>query len=165
MNEYKKIASMKFIDIFGKDWVYENSRNISSNCRDMGDSVEIKFIQNEYLCSEEELISKNGVSESKGRISFIVNKKDKTCRVLSDTIVIGKRRDRIKARILECCTLFAFDYKGKEYNIDPFSETDFHIYADGNEFNVSDIEDVMGMPYIDGKNLNEVADLIENIDW
>lgn len=96
MNEYKEIASLKLIDLFGKEWVYENSRNLSSNCQDMGDSVKITFIQNEYLYSEEELISKNSIFESKGRISFIINKKDKTCRILSDTIVICNKENQIK---------------------------------------------------------------------
>lgn len=169
IKEYKRIASLKLIDMFGKEWVSENSRNLSSIFQDKGDSVEIKFIQNEYLCSEEELISKNSIFESKVRISFIINKKDKTCRVLSDTIVTGKLRDKIKARILECCTLFAFEYEGKEYHVDPFSENDFcvytDVYGDQNMFEMSDIEDVMGTPYIDGKSLNEVADYIEILDW
>ena len=75
----------------------------------------------------------------------------------------------IKSRILECCTLFAFEYEGKEYHIDPFSENDFCVYADvyGDQsmLELSDIENVMGMPYIDGKSLNEVADYIEILDW
>ena len=75
----------------------------------------------------------------------------------------------IESRILECCTLFAFEYEGKEYHVDPFSKNDFCVYADvyGEQsmIKLSDIEDVMSMPYIDGKSLNEAADNIEIICW
>jgi len=69
--------------------------------------------------------------------------------------------DKLKNRILECCTLVEFEYNGKIYNVDPFSESDFHIYADGDEFDVTSIDAVFNSPYIEGKSLSSVIDDIK----
>ncbi len=78
--------------------------------------------------------------------------------------------EKIKARINEMCTLFGFEYNGKEGNVDPcYSHSDkqynFLLFFDGEEQIVHSIEDVMNTPFIDGKTLTEVAEKIEIIEW
>lgn len=78
--------------------------------------------------------------------------------------------DKIKNRIDEMCTLFGFEYNGKEGNVDPcysFStkQNNFLLFFDGTEQTVHTIDDVMNTPFIDGKTLAEVADKIEITEW
>lgn len=78
--------------------------------------------------------------------------------------------DKIKARISEMCTLFAFEYDGKDGNVDPYylpetKQNEFLLFFNGDEQIVYDIEDVMNTPFIDGKTLSEVADKIEITEW
>ena len=78
--------------------------------------------------------------------------------------------DKIKTRIGEMCTLFAFEYDGKDGNVDPCyspvtKQDNFLLYYDGNEQTVHNIDDVMNTPFIDGKTLTEIADKIEITEW
>lgn len=69
--------------------------------------------------------------------------------------------DVIKKRISEICTLFGFVYHQKEGNVDPYSETEFLIFFDGNEKTVHSIDEVMNTPFFDGKTLSEISEVIE----
>lgn len=75
----------------------------------------------------------------------------------------------IKARIGEMCTLFGFEYHGKIGNVDPCyvpGEGDtFLLFFDGEEQTVSNLDDVMKTPFVDGKNLTEIAGEIEITAW
>lgn len=78
--------------------------------------------------------------------------------------------DKIKARIAEMCTLFGFEYNGKDGNVDPYcirktQKNEFLLYFNGEEQTVYNIDDVMNTPFIDGKTLTEVADEIEITEW
>lgn len=78
--------------------------------------------------------------------------------------------DKIKSRIAEMCTLFGFEYSGKDGNVDPYylpetGKSEFLLFFDGNEQVVDNIDDVMSTPFIDGKSLNEIADKITITDW
>ena len=94
MDNYKQIASEKFIELFGRQWVLNNAGNISSNLQDMGDSVKIAFIQNNYLPSEEEIIKGNYIeSQAGGRIAFLVDKKTNICSVLFNNIIVYPQKE------------------------------------------------------------------------
>ena len=73
----------------------------------------------------------------------------------------------IKKRISELCTLFAFDYNGRSYGVDPYSKESFSLFvADGGaEKTVSSIDDVMNEPFFDGKSLSEIAEEITITEW
>lgn len=75
------------------------------------------------------------------------------------------KADAIKNRIAEICTLFGFEYHGKDGNVDPYSQTEFLLFFDGAEKTVHSIDEVMSTPFFDGKSLAEIADEITNIDW
>lgn len=78
--------------------------------------------------------------------------------------------DKIKDRISEMCTLFGFEYNGKEGNVDPYylpetQSNEFLLFFDGEEQTVYSIDEVMNTPFVDGKTLNEVADELEIVEW
>lgn len=80
------------------------------------------------------------------------------------------KADKIKKRIDDCVTLFGFEYKGKDGNVDPCyipkeKRYEYLLYFDGKEQTVSDIESVMNTPFIMGHSLNEIADEIEITEW
>lgn len=87
MDTFKLIASKKVIELFGESWVRNNADKMSSNICDMGENIEITFIQNDYLPSEECAVSEKGFNR-KGLISFMINKKSKHCEIISNTFVI-----------------------------------------------------------------------------
>lgn len=77
---------------------------------------------------------------------------------------------KIKERIAECATLFAFEYAGLEGNVDPYyipesKKHEYLLFYNGAEKSVSDIDSVMNTPFIDGKSLNELADKITITEW
>lgn len=74
--------------------------------------------------------------------------------------------ETIKNRINEMCTLFGFEYNGKEGNVDPChdfekKQDNFLLFFNGEEQTVHDIDSVMNTPFIDGHSLNEVAGQLE----
>ena len=78
--------------------------------------------------------------------------------------------DKIKARIGEMCTLFGFEYNGKDGNVDPYylpetGEDSFLLFFDGNEQTVDNLDAVMNTPFIDGKTLREVSDKLVITEW
>lgn len=81
-----------------------------------------------------------------------------------------EKANKIKNRIEECVTLFGFEYKGKDGNVDPYYIPEKHrqeylLFYDGKEQTVYDIEDVMNTPFIAGKTLADVSDEITITEW
>lgn len=59
-------------------------------------------------------------------------------------------------------TLIGFDYKGRECHIDPYYIPERKIYEyllffDGEEQVVNTLDEVMSIPFVDGRSLTEVA--------
>lgn len=78
----KKIAGLSLVDMYGKDWIKENSSNLCSMVSDEGTSVRVTFCLASMLPTEDELLSEKDVNyQPDGSISFIVNKKDDSCKV------------------------------------------------------------------------------------
>ena len=50
---YKRIASKQFIQMFNKDWIIENAKDIGSGIIDFGSYVEVDFFRTSTLQSEE----------------------------------------------------------------------------------------------------------------
>lgn len=71
---------------------------------------------------------------------------------------------QIKDRINEICTIFEFDYKGKNCAVDPFSKSSFVMWYGDNDYIAHSIDDVMSVKLFDGKSLTEIVDEIENVD-
>ncbi len=81
-----------------------------------------------------------------------------------------EKAKKIKKRIEACVTLFGFEYRGIDGNVDPYyvpekKRQEYLLFFDGDEQTVYDIEDVMNTPFIAGKTLSEVADEIEITEW
>ncbi len=75
------------------------------------------------------------------------------------------KAEEIKNRLLEFGCLFAFEYKGTECNIDPFNPNDFHLMCGESETDVCSIDEVMSIPFFNGKCLTEIVDIISITDW
>lgn len=73
--------------------------------------------------------------------------------------------DDIRDRILECATLFAFEYDGHLCDVDPFNRNFFRLGCDGKQIEVHSIDEVFDTPYFSGKALKEIADEIEILEW
>lgn len=76
---------------------------------------------------------------------------------------------KIKNRLSEMSTLFAFVYQGKNGNIDPYyslnTGSTFHLYFDGKEDDVSTLDEVMSIPFFNGKSLEQISDSIIITEW
>lgn len=78
----KKIAGLSLINMFGQEWIKENSSNLCSMISDEGTVVRVTFCLASILPTEDELLSEKDINyQPDGSISFIVNKKDDTCKV------------------------------------------------------------------------------------
>lgn len=79
------------------------------------------------------------------------------------------RQNEIRDRIAECCTLFGFEYQGKEGNVDPYYTQEegysYLLYFDGSEQTVYSLDDVMNTPFIDGHTLRELAEQVNITEW
>lgn len=73
--------------------------------------------------------------------------------------------DKIKNRISECCTHFAFDYNGKSCGVDPFSGNKFDMWCGDKCVTVDNIEKVMNDNFFDGLSLAKIANKIDITDW
>lgn len=51
-----------------------------------------------------------------------------------------------------------FSYNGKSGSICPINRTDISLCYDGNTVDVQSVDDAMGIPFIDGKSLNDLSD-------
>lgn len=77
--------------------------------------------------------------------------------------------DKIRARLEECATLFAFEIDGKEGHIDPcYSKENgfsYYLWFEGEEKTVYTLDDVMTVPFFKGQSLSEIADKITILEW
>lgn len=73
--------------------------------------------------------------------------------------------NEVRDRLLEFSGLMILRYQGSEFDIDPFSKTNFQINYNGKEFRANSIEDVMNIPFLDGKCIKDVVQDIEVVDW
>jgi hypothetical protein len=77
--------------------------------------------------------------------------------------------EAIKNTIVDCCTLFGFEYNGKDGNIDPcykpgIGDT-FLLFYNGEEQSVDSLDAVFSTPFVEGHTLKEIADEIEVTEW
>lgn len=76
--------------------------------------------------------------------------------------------DQIKDVVVENCTLFGFSFLGKDGNVDPCyvpGEGDHYLlYFDGNEQTVTNFDEVLTTPFVDGHSLAQIANQIEITD-
>ncbi|MCD7943423.1 MAG: hypothetical protein LUE25_01100 [Clostridiales bacterium] len=70
----------------------------------------------------------------------------------------------IKNRISELCTHVTFEYNGKLCGVDPYNENSFELWYGDNLIEVTNIDDVMQIPFFESKSLLEIADEIVNLD-
>lgn len=75
------------------------------------------------------------------------------------------RAKQIRDRLLEFCSLMTLRYKNIEFDIDPFNPEYFHISCNGKEWDVDSIDKVMDERFLKGRSLNEIAEVVEIIDW
>ena len=73
--------------------------------------------------------------------------------------------EKIRARLLEFCTLMSFEYRGLYCDIDPFDPHQFHIMCGDKEQDVHSIKEVMESPLFAGASLQDIADEIKILDW
>lgn len=73
--------------------------------------------------------------------------------------------DDIRDRLLEFCNIFAFEYAGHNYGVDPFNPTFFHLCCDGTILAVDSIDAVFSTPFFDGRTLPDIFDDIDIIEW
>lgn len=73
--------------------------------------------------------------------------------------------EKIRDRIDELCTLFGFVYQGRDGHVDPFNHAKYQMLFDGVEWEAHSIDEVMTLPFFDGRSLAEIADEIEITEW
>ena len=73
--------------------------------------------------------------------------------------------EKIKNRIDECCSLFAFRYHEKEGHVDPYSSEEFLLWYQGAEMTVNSIDEVMNTPFFDGRTLADISEEITITEW
>lgn len=83
MEKYKKIASVEFVKLLGKEYILKNSQNIISTITDFKNTVEIGFYRSSTLQSEEDIIKYDGSNYyPECCVIFEVNKKDLQCKII-----------------------------------------------------------------------------------
>lgn len=70
----------------------------------------------------------------------------------------------LKERIDSLCTHVLFDYNGRACGVDPFSHTEYDIWYGEKSATLHSIDEVMNMPFFDGKALKEIVGDIEHLD-
>ena len=73
--------------------------------------------------------------------------------------------DSIRARLTQFCTLPGFEYRGIPCDVDPFDAGDFHMRCGDAEMDVDSIDQVMTLPFFQGRSLRDIADEIEITSW
>ena len=77
--------------------------------------------------------------------------------------------EEIRKIISDGFTLFSFNYHSVGGGVDPFyTPEDGHSYSvfyGYSEKTVYSVDDVMSMPFFDGKSLSKIADDITDIEW
>ncbi len=69
--------------------------------------------------------------------------------------------DKIKNRINELASHFLFKYQGKECGVDPFSRSDFDMWCGEDYMKATSIDEVMEVPFFEGKALQDIANEID----
>ncbi len=77
-----------------------------------------------------------------------------------ETMRTSSKAEKIKARLLEFCTLMSFEYRGLYCDVDPFDLHLFHIMCGDEERDVHSIKEVMESPLFAGASLQDIADEI-----
>lgn len=72
---------------------------------------------------------------------------------------------QIKSCLSEHRGTFTFDYKNKRYGIEPYCDTELEIWHEDTAVTVQSLNEVMDIPFFDGKTLTDIADEIEIIEW
>lgn len=72
--------------------------------------------------------------------------------------------NELKDRINSICTHILFDYNGKECGVDPFTHDHFDIWCGEDTMTAKSIDEVMQVPFFNGKALQDIVDEIQNIE-
>lgn len=70
----------------------------------------------------------------------------------------------LRGRIESLCTHILFDYNGKECGVDPFNTEHFDMWCGDAFMEAHSTDEVMQVPFFDGKALEDIADQIENVE-
>lgn len=70
----------------------------------------------------------------------------------------------LRDRIESLCTHILFDYNEKECGVDPFNTEHFDMWCGDVFMEVHSIDEVMQVPFFDGKALEDITDQIENVE-
>ena len=74
-------------------------------------------------------------------------------------------KKQIRTLIEQCASIIEFEYDGKYGNIDPcYSRNEGFLcllYFDNYEIMTHSVDEAIKTPFIDGKSLNEIAELLE----
>lgn len=70
----------------------------------------------------------------------------------------------LKERIDSLCTHVLFDYNGQECGVDPFSHNEYDMRYGKKSVTVNSIDDVMNLPFFDGKALKDILSEVENLE-
>lgn len=70
----------------------------------------------------------------------------------------------LRDRINSICTHVLFDYNGKECGVDPFSEKHFDMWCGDDFMEAHSIDEVMKVPFFEGKALEDIAGQLENVE-
>lgn len=87
MEEYKRIAAKKLLEIVGQEWLYKNKDNICTCYYEEGSIMRVVFCLISSLPSEQETIANtNPDFQPKDSISFDINKTTKECTVYKNLL-------------------------------------------------------------------------------
>lgn len=87
MNEYKRIAAKKLLEIVGQEWLDKNKDNICIYYSEEGSTLRVVFCLISSLPSEQEVIDNtNPDFQPEGSISFDINKATKECEVYKNLL-------------------------------------------------------------------------------
>lgn len=68
---------------------------------------------------------------------------------------------QIKNCLAEHNGTFVFDYQNKRYGIEPYCDSELEIWHEDKSVIVYSLDEIMTIPFFDGKSLTEIADEIE----
>lgn len=87
VNEYKRIAAKKLLEIVGQEWLEKNKDNICIYFSEEGSIIRIVFCLISSLPSEQETIDNTDPDfQPEDSISFDINKSTKECRVYKNLL-------------------------------------------------------------------------------
>lgn len=70
----------------------------------------------------------------------------------------------MRARIESLSSHVLFDYNGKHCGIDPFAHDHFDMWCGEDTMTAKSIDEVMQVPFFNGKALQDIMDKIQNIE-